>query len=70
MLLYILEPFWAVNAFRVKKECEKDTQRSQRQGQRRSLGGPVKTGSEEVKAMLGQKLSLGILSEISSSMPL
>lgn len=24
MLLYISEPFWAVNAFRVKKECAKE----------------------------------------------
>lgn len=46
-LLYILEPFWAVNAFRVKKACAKETGAdSQQQGQRRAPGGHVKTDCE------------------------
>lgn len=70
-LLYISEPFWAVNAFRVKKECAKETQRSQQQGQLRiSPGGPVKTGYENVKVMLLLQFSFGLLSAISSSVPL
>lgn len=42
MLLYISEPFWAVNAFRVKKECAKETQRSQPQGQWGLQKGPLR----------------------------
>ena len=40
------EPFWAVLAFRVKKECAKDTQRGKWQGQQGSLGRPFTTGSK------------------------
>lgn len=66
MLLYISEPFWAVNVFRVKAECtRKWTQRSNPGGQPGSLGGHVKTGYECAEAITAAPF--GLLSAISTS---